>query len=145
MREEIVAGLQNAVARGQTLEQAAQSFINAGYNPQEVKAAYQMLSSGATSVFTNANSPPGQGIQIQQNNRQAIGNYGPPKQYPAQSQATPQQVPPLMQQTVPTAPPINLPEKKKGGREGLLITMIIVSALILLASLGYLAYVLLNK
>ncbi len=141
MREEIVAGLQNAVARGQTLEQAAQSFINAGYNPQEVKAAYQMLSSGASNVFAGA-TPPGQGVQVQQNNRQAIGNYGMPQQYPPQSQVTPPQA---QQPSAPSAPPNSPPEKKKDGGKGLLITMIILAALILLASLGYLAYTLLTN
>ena len=144
MREEIVAGLQNAAARGQTLEQAAQSFINAGYNPQEVKAAYQMLSSGASNVFAGA-TPPGQGVQVQQNNRQAIGNYRMPQQYPPQSQVTPPQAQQPSAPSAPSAPPNSPPEKKKDGGKGLLITMIILAALILLASLGYLAYTLLTN
>lgn len=51
MREEIASGMKNALDRGQSLEQAAQSFVNAGYNPQEVKAAYQMLSTGASTII----------------------------------------------------------------------------------------------
>jgi hypothetical protein len=147
MRDEIVAGLQNAVARGQTLEQAAQSFINAGYNPQEVKAAYQMLSSGASNVIANANAPSGQGFQIQQNTRQAIGNYGKPMQNQFQNtgQMQYQQQSPQMQSAAPGAPPNNPPEKKKGSNTAILITMIILAALILLASLGYLFYVLYMK
>ncbi|MBS3076802.1 hypothetical protein J4233_00870 [Candidatus Pacearchaeota archaeon] len=146
MRDEIIAGMKNAVARGQTLEQAAQSFINAGYNPQEVKAAYQMLSSGASNVIANANMPSGPGVQIQQNTRQAIGNYGnqrqPLQQNPNQAKQYPSQMQP---QAAPIAPPGNPPEKKKGGNTALLITMIIVAALILLGSLGYLFYVLYMK
>ncbi|MBU0907142.1 MAG: hypothetical protein KKD18_03025 [Nanoarchaeota archaeon] len=127
MREEILAGLRNAVARGQTPEQAAQSFINAGYNPQEVKAAYDMLTSGAGMVIGNASAASGQGIQIQQNTKQAIGYQQQPQ--PPQSAA-------------PVAPPGNPPEKKKGSNTALLITMIVIATLIFLGALGYLFYVL---
>lgn len=59
MQDEIVAGLKNAMERGYTLEQAIQSFINAGYNPQEVKAAGDSLSSGGASNFIHAETPVG--------------------------------------------------------------------------------------
>ena len=39
MREDIVTGLKNAMQRGESLEKSMQSFINAGYNPIEVKQA----------------------------------------------------------------------------------------------------------
>jgi FtsZ-interacting cell division protein ZipA len=152
MRDEIIAGLRNGVARGQTLEQAAQSFVNAGYNPQEVRAAYQMLSSGASNtIATNAHSlPQGQEVQIQQNTQRAIGsnnvkpvqNQMKPQQ--AQQQMQPQNQPPMQQQgpAVPGAPSENMPEKKKGKKTGLLILMIIIAALIFLGAVGYLVYVL---
>ena len=35
-KPEIIAGLKNAVERGYSLEQALQSFINSGYNKQDV-------------------------------------------------------------------------------------------------------------
>ena len=51
-KDEIVSGLKNAVERGSTIEQAVQSFINAGYNPVEVRQAADFMSSGATSIST---------------------------------------------------------------------------------------------
>ena len=50
MREDIIAGLKNALARGESLEKAIQSFINAGYNPIEVKQAAESLTQGAMSI-----------------------------------------------------------------------------------------------
>jgi len=140
MRDEIVAGLKNALARGQKLEQAAQSFINAGYNPQEVKAAYHVLSSGVSSTVVNAGTLPKQGIEIQQNTQRAIGNYGnPPQRAPNQNNQAQQQT---QQQTIPEAPSGNPPERKSIA---LLIIMIIAAALIFLGAVGYLVYVLYFK
>jgi nitrate reductase NapE component len=52
MKDEIYYGMKNALERGQNLNQAIQSFINAGYNPVEVRAAGKMISSewGASSI-----------------------------------------------------------------------------------------------
>ena len=50
MREDIVAGLKNAMQRGESLEKAVQSFINAGYNPMEVKQAAESIYEGAISI-----------------------------------------------------------------------------------------------
>jgi len=50
MQDEIVAGIKNAMERGESLEQAMQSFINAGYNSAEVQAAGSMLSEGAIKI-----------------------------------------------------------------------------------------------
>ena len=44
MQNEIAAGLRNALERGSSLEKAMQTFVNAGYNPQEVKMAGQEFS-----------------------------------------------------------------------------------------------------
>jgi len=38
-KEEIIAGLKQAIERGSSLEQAKQSFINAGYSREEVEEA----------------------------------------------------------------------------------------------------------
>lgn len=37
MREDIVGGLKNAIAKGEPLEKAMRSFVNAGYDPIKVK------------------------------------------------------------------------------------------------------------
>ncbi len=50
MREDIIAALKNALERGESLEKAMQSLINAGYNPIEVRQAAESLSQGAMSI-----------------------------------------------------------------------------------------------
>ncbi|MBI2451812.1 hypothetical protein HYV50_01900 [Candidatus Pacearchaeota archaeon] len=52
MQDEILAGLKNAVEHEATLEQAMQSFINAGYNAQEVKAAGRAMIEGASEIVS---------------------------------------------------------------------------------------------
>ena len=46
MNEEILSGLKGALERGFKLEDSVQSFINAGYNPAEVREAEALLSRG---------------------------------------------------------------------------------------------------
>lgn len=50
MREDIAAGLKKALERGVPIEKAVQTFINAGYNPVEVKQVAEGLTTGATSI-----------------------------------------------------------------------------------------------
>ncbi len=43
--KEISGGIKNALDRGESLAKAKQSFINAGYTPQEVQESTQMIKS----------------------------------------------------------------------------------------------------
>ena len=43
-KPEIIAGIKNAVARGYSLEQAKQSFINSGYNAKDVEDSASTIS-----------------------------------------------------------------------------------------------------
>ncbi len=63
MKEEIIAGIQNAIERGESLENAVQSFINAGYNSQEVREAAQSFTMGA-STFLNSSPDHGKTFPI---------------------------------------------------------------------------------
>jgi hypothetical protein len=56
MRDEIVAGIRNALDRGYSLQQAVQSFINAGYNPSEVNEAAETFS-GASHIAFGTETP----------------------------------------------------------------------------------------
>ncbi len=47
VREDLVAGLRNALERGASLEGAKQSLINAGYSSEEVEEASNYLHSGS--------------------------------------------------------------------------------------------------
>jgi hypothetical protein len=58
MIDELVAGIKNAMERGYSAEQAAQSFTNAGYNPAEVREAVNILTRGATAIVENTPSGP---------------------------------------------------------------------------------------
>ena len=51
MKDEILACLKNATSRGENVEKAAQSLINAGYNPQEVRETARFLSEGASNII----------------------------------------------------------------------------------------------
>jgi hypothetical protein len=46
MNEEILAGIKNALEHGFLIEEAANSFINAGNNPAEVKEVVSFISKG---------------------------------------------------------------------------------------------------
>ena len=52
MRDEILSGLRAAIEHGSSLDKAIQSFINAGYNPAEVRQAASSLREGATPIIT---------------------------------------------------------------------------------------------
>lgn len=41
---EIIGGIKNAIIRGESIEKAKQSFINAGYKKEEVEKAIQIMS-----------------------------------------------------------------------------------------------------
>ena len=56
MREDIAGGLRNALERGETMEQAVRTFINAGYLEKEVRDALEYASSGTLESLTNVSS-----------------------------------------------------------------------------------------
>ena len=126
MREDIVAGLRNALEHGASLEQAVQSFINAGYNAVEVRQAAQTLSGGVTSII-NPES----------------------RQIPAQtsSQITRQMIQPPTSQFQQQNPYANvrrlneirqIPRRK--NRHGVLIAILIVILLSLLGGLVFMIF-----
>ncbi len=44
MKEELVTGIRNAIERGDSMNKAIASFVNAGYNPIEVDEAAKIVS-----------------------------------------------------------------------------------------------------
>ena len=73
MESEIIAGLRNAMERGESLERAMQSFINAGYNAREVGTAGKELSGGGVSNIVESYEVP-QNLKQMQNIRSASAN-----------------------------------------------------------------------
>lgn len=90
LKEEIVAGIKNAIERGYSLRQAKQSFLIAGYSPEEVEEAAEFLQSGYSTAQTER---PAQMPTVQPTN---IARPPRPKpvsktQYQQSEQHTPQQ------------------------------------------------------
>jgi hypothetical protein len=44
-QQELAGGIKNALERGEPLAKAKQSFLNAGYNPEEINAAVNSMAS----------------------------------------------------------------------------------------------------
>jgi len=111
IKEEITAGLRQAIERGYSLEQAKQSFINAGYNSRDIEDSASSLGGLLTSIPEIAYS------QKQEE-----------KQNPS-IQTQPQQIPQINIQTqqLPQFPP---PKKSKLK---IIIIILVVILLILIA------------
>ena len=104
---EISGGLKNALERGETLQKAKQSFLNAGYKPSEINAAVQKIPSKTPEVKKPLTPSP-----------QA-------KAQPPQS-ATPTQI--------TTAPTQNIPGQKKSLSKTFIIILISSAALVLVVA-----------
>lgn len=63
VREEIIAGLKNAVLRGESLEKAVQSMISAGYSSEEVREAGGYINMGALGAVQAGMSAEARGEQ----------------------------------------------------------------------------------
>lgn len=116
--EEVLVGLQNAIARGQSLEKAMNSLILAGYNPQEVQEAAKQVNMGIISRI-----PDERPVNPTSNNNSLPELQSQYKKLPAEN----------VQQTFlesPSPTSETLPEKKKIPKW--LIVTIILSALIIL-------------
>ena len=64
-KEEITGGLKSALERGYSLEDAKQSFINAGYNPRDVEDSANVFSGGVLQVGRTVSSAQSQ-VPIQE-------------------------------------------------------------------------------
>jgi hypothetical protein len=51
MRDDLVGMLKSAIEHGESIEDAIQSLINAGYNDEEIKEAVNFVNSGVLSSF----------------------------------------------------------------------------------------------
>ena len=69
--QEISGGIKNALDRGEPLAKAKQTFINAGYTPQEVQAATQMIRAVPSQRVKPLSPSQSQPIQPQQTSEPA--------------------------------------------------------------------------
>ena len=114
-REDIVAGLKSALAKGESLKQAMITFYNAGYNREDIQEAARALQSDQLT----------QGIVQPQIPIQ-------PQQQPAQTQQQiqqPQAIQPQVQQ--PTQQRVSGYGKPKKTGRTLIITLVVVLSLLL--------------
>ena len=117
MNEEIYYSIKNAVERGDSLESAARTFINAGYNTEEVNLAMRSLKQGYTPQEQTPENK--QGISLP-----SLPNHPPlPKIGPPQKSEE---------------------NKQKKPRKIIILLLIIFLAIIFLGSLSYLIYILLT-
>jgi len=58
VHDEILAGLNNAVSRGESLESAKQSLVMAGYNPQEIEDGANQINMGIIGTLPQQQSAP---------------------------------------------------------------------------------------
>lgn len=54
MQEDLIGGLKNAMGRGETLQMAKVTFLNAGYDPQVVELAVRSFAGQTVSVVEQA-------------------------------------------------------------------------------------------
>lgn len=134
MKEEIVAGIKNALERGESVDEAMQSFINSGYKSVEVREAANSLTGGTMPLL---NPSPAVVLSSSSAPQHAAAS-------PAPSAGTGQGQPPQQQPTFP-ASPVVIPSAQKGplapGTDKkkiiLLVALLLVLVGILIATILY--------
>ncbi len=116
VNEEILSGLRNSLERGISLDQAAQSFINAGYSPAEVMEAVQTLSSVSSSASGMQSS--------QQRSLQPLSS--PQSSRPAFQNPLQQQVSRFKQLNPQRPSAMNTEQDKKGSNKKIIILLSII-------------------
>ncbi len=147
MKDEIQSGIKNAIERGASLEEAVQTFINAGYNPVEVREAANTIANTATSMVEKPRSvksqpapqimlsqPPQSQQQAQQLSQtqqptQLTSSSSPIQQPPFQAFAKPNPSFPIPAQPFLSSPPPPKHSKTK-------VIILIIVLVLLLGSLG---------
>ncbi len=126
MRNEILAGLKNALERGESIEESIQTFINAGYNPVEVRESANILAGGASYLI----NPSNQDLQQSKSSSQIIS--APLQQIPVQVLNQPSQ---NSSAPNPTLPIISSNNKSASPKKRVILLIIILIFLIALVLL----------
>jgi len=109
---DLTTALARALERGENIQNAARSLINAGYSQQEIQEALTEISGKATPQTQT----PQQSAQVQQ---------------PLQATPLPQQP---FETSIPQAPQTEVQQKKKSGRNLVVIFLIIFNIVIILGA-----------
>lgn len=79
MKNDLAAGIKNAMEKGESLEIAKKTFLNAGYNSQEVDEAVKIVSSGVSDIVYQTELPKGSKQQSNQTARVVLPELPPTK------------------------------------------------------------------
>lgn len=120
MNEEIYLGLKNALDRGEDLETAASSYMNAGYNPTEVREAQDALSTPAVRFNTPSSSE-----KPQDNKKVEINEPPKPESKPLQQNNPSQNI---------------IVQKSSGSKDTWIIVLLSFLLLLVLGGAGALYY-----
>ncbi len=140
VRQDIVASLRNALERGQDINRARQSLINAGYSPKEVQQAEAYLTGGMVDVqYPQPREQPQPQTQPQEQPQEQPQTQTQPQEHP---QPQPQEQP--LPQTQPQPRPLPQPQEPKSSSRnsstaGLIILIIILFLLIGTTIVAFLA------
>ena len=150
MNEEILAGIKNAIERGYSLEQAVQSFINAGYNAMEVRNIAETFSTGASTLTLN-NAPGKKQVISDQSTNKIFNTEGENNNAPSNSQNNEKSVI-LPNRDIPTqTQQVDLSPRTKDNVAGYIpkkkrdIGLIIIMSSFLLLLVAGLIFVLINR
>ncbi len=139
-REDIIGGLKVALSKGETLEEAMQSFYNSGYKKEEIEEAARVLQSGGFQqqlANTIEAKPIVKALQLQPPIQQPIIQQNSPVQQPI---LPPQPTFSAQQQIIAPKQNVSAYESKKRPD---VVTVLLI--LILLILLGILVSVFLFK
>jgi len=123
VKDEIIAGIKNGLERGESLDQAMQTFINAGYKSVEIREAANSLTGGTTPIVTGAQN--------------TVSASSPSELIPQTTSAGQPQTAPANQTN---ASPANIPSipslsKKSAGKDTKKIVLLVVLLLFLIGIL----------
>ena len=85
-RTEIIAGLKSAIERGYDLDQAIQSFINSGYNRQDIEDSARTISEAVISKIPSEQTPQYKQVPAMSASMQATVQMPVQQLYPEQQQ-----------------------------------------------------------
>lgn len=131
MKEEIAMGIKNAIEGGSSLESAAQSFVNAGYDSNDVKGAIDIVRSGM--LWSSYGDLTKGGFAKREN----IDSKSFFDKTPNKNSAI---TPPIN----PHSSNDSTANQKKSKSIGVYIAIVIVILIVLVGALGYLVYLLLK-
>ena len=125
MKDEVAQGIKNAIERGQSLDSAIASFVNAGYSESEVHEAANSLNNSASSLLPLREAP-----ADSMDSKDTPAQTGMFKLQPTQNIPSPAPIAKATNSQSPQQLPVSTSSEKKD--EGVSKTKVVVLSIILL-------------